>query len=392
MQPLLIGGEHVETADALPNVNPSDPGDTVAHVAQAGRHEAEIAVAASRDAAPGRAAAGPLSRHEVLRRTAEEMMARREELGRELSREEGKPLKDGIAEATRAAHIFGFFAGEALRLTGETGNSVRPGIEVAVTREPAGVVGLITPWNFPLAIPAWKMAPALACGNAVILKPAEMAPSSAWAIADILHRAGAPPGVVNLVTGPGGTVGQALVDSPDVDAISFTGSVATGRHVAEGCARAMRRVQLEMGGKNPLVVLDDADLDAVVGCGRCAPATPSTRRPRSAPSSTSCSWPRTRATSRSPGGRVPRCATAADANAPRRRATTCSPRCLPGPRTTCASTARRCSGPSPASSASVTTTRRWRSRTTPSSASVPASAPPASSTRPTSAGTAPRAW
>ena len=266
MQPLLIGGEWCATTQALPNVNPSDTADIVAEVAQGGRHEADLAIAAARDVAPGWAAAGPLARHDVLRRAAEEMMARREELGRELSREEGKPIRDGVAEATRAAHIFGFFASEALRLTGETGNSVRPGIEVAVTREPVGVVGLITPWNFPLAIPAWKLAPALAYGNAVVLKPAELAPTSAWAIVDILNRAGAPAGVVNLVTGPGGTVGQALVDNPDVDAISFTGSVATGRRVAEGCARTMRRVQLEMGGKNPLVVLDDAELDTAVAC------------------------------------------------------------------------------------------------------------------------------
>ncbi|MGI9413523.1 MAG: aldehyde dehydrogenase family protein, partial [Hyphomicrobiales bacterium] len=156
--------------------------------------------------------------------------------------------------------------GEALRLRGEKLPSVRPGVEVDITREPVGVVGLITPWNFPAAIPAWKLAPALVHGNAVVFKPAELVPGSAWALVDMLHRAGLPPGVLNLINGPGSVVGQALLDDPRVNAISFTGSVATGRRVAEACARHMRKVQLEMGGKNPLVVLDDADLDIAVDC------------------------------------------------------------------------------------------------------------------------------
>ncbi|HLT01952.1 MAG TPA: aldehyde dehydrogenase family protein, partial [Geminicoccaceae bacterium] len=183
-----------------------------------------------------------------------------------LAREEGKPRADGIAEAGRAGQIFKFFAGEALRVTGERVASVRPGVEVDIYREPLGVVGLITPWNFPLAIPAWKVAPALAYGNTVVLKPADLVPACAWAIADILQRAGVPAGVFNLVMGRGSVVGEALLDSEDVAAVSFTGSVDTGRHIAQKCAARLAKFQLEMGSKNPLVVLDDADLDIAVSC------------------------------------------------------------------------------------------------------------------------------
>jgi acyl-CoA reductase-like NAD-dependent aldehyde dehydrogenase len=166
----------------------------------------------------------------------------------------------------RAGQIFKFFAGEALRLAGERVPSVRPGVEVEITREPLGVVGLITPWNFPLAIPAWKIAPALAYGNTVVLKPADLVPGSAWAIAEILNKHGLPAGVFNLVMGRGSVVGEAILDSPDVVAVSFTGSVDIGRHIATKCAARLARFQLEMGSKNPLVVLDDADLEVAVSC------------------------------------------------------------------------------------------------------------------------------
>ena len=166
----------------------------------------------------------------------------------------------------RAAQIFDFFAGEALRLTGETVPSVRPGVGVEMTREAVGVVGIITPWNFPIAIPAWKIAPALCHGNTVVFKPADLVPGSSWAIVDILHRAGLPKGVLNLVMGKGSVVGQTILDSPDVNAITFTGSVGTGKRVAAACVEHMRKFQLEMGGKNPLVVLDDADLATAVDC------------------------------------------------------------------------------------------------------------------------------
>src|SRR5690606_31183953 len=177
---------------------------------------------------------------------------------------EGKILPEAIGETIRAAQIFDFFAGEALRLSGEVLPSVRPGIGVEITREPLGVIGIITPWNFPIAIPAWKIAPALCYGNTIVFKPADLTPGSAWAIVDILHRAGLPRGVLNLVMGKGSVVGQVMLDSPDINALTFTGSVGTGRRVAEASVKVMRKFQLEMGGKNPTVVLDDADLDVAV--------------------------------------------------------------------------------------------------------------------------------
>ena len=264
MKPLLIGGNWVETGQATPNVNPSNTADIIDHYALAGRAEAQAAIAAAADAAPGWAAAGIMARHEVLRTAGVEILARREELGRLLSREEGKTLREGVAEVERAGRIFEFAAGEVLRPDGAHLASLRPGVTVDVSREPVGVVGLITPWNFPIAIPAWKLAPALACGNAVVLKPAELTPGCAWELADILHRAGLPPGVLNLVMGPGSVVGQVMLEDARIDAISFTGSTATGARVAAASVAVGRRYQLEMGGKNPLVVLDDADLDLAV--------------------------------------------------------------------------------------------------------------------------------
>jgi len=168
----------------------------------------------------------------------------------------------------RAGQIFLFFSGEALRLAGEKLASVRPSIDVEITREPLGVIGLITPWNFPIAIPAWKIAPALAYGNCVVLKPAELVPATAHALAEIIARAGLPAGVFNLVMGRGSVVGEAMLRHKDVAGISFTGSVATGRRIAATCIESepMKKVQLEMGGKNPLVVLDDADLKIAVEC------------------------------------------------------------------------------------------------------------------------------
>ena len=191
-------------------------------------------------------------------------MARRDEIGRLLSREEGKPLANGVAETMRAAQIFKFFAQETLRVEGTHVASVRPNVDVTVTREAVGVVGLICPWNFPIAIPAWKMAPALAFGNTVVFKPADLVPGSAWALVEIASRAGLPKGVLNLVMGRGSVVGQTLLESKDVNAISFTGSVETGAKVAMACAARGAKFQLEMGGKNPLIVMADANLDAAV--------------------------------------------------------------------------------------------------------------------------------
>ena len=261
----LIDGEWVK-GEAVPNLNPANVKEVVGEYARATAEDAAAAIAAAKAAFPAWSRSGPLERHGVLRKAADEITARKEELGRLLSREEGKTLAEGIGETVRAAQIFDFFAGECLRLAGEIVPSVRPGVGVEITREAVGVVGLITPWNFPIAIPAWKIAPALAYGNTVVIKPADLVPGCTWAIVDILQRAGLPKGVLNLVMGKGSVVGQAILDSPEVSAISFTGSQGTGARVAEASIKVMRRFQLEMGGKNPLVILDDADLGTAIDC------------------------------------------------------------------------------------------------------------------------------
>jgi aldehyde dehydrogenase (NAD+) len=259
-----INGEWLAGARATRNINPSNLADVIGEYAQADAAQASAAIASARAAFPKWSQANIQQRADLLDAIGTELLARREELGTLLSREEGKTKPEGIGEATRAGYIFKFFAGEALRANGELVPSVRPGIGVEITREPVGVVGLITPWNFPIAIPAWKIAPALAYGNCVVFKPADLVPGCAWALADIIARAGVPPGVFNLVMGRGSIVGEALVNSPDVDAISFTGSVTTGRSIAKKAIETMKKVQLEMGGKNPQVVLDDANLDVAV--------------------------------------------------------------------------------------------------------------------------------
>lgn len=266
MKPLLIDGEWVTTSSGIANINPSDTTDLIDEFAAAGLPEVQSAVQAAVAAAPKWAHTTPQQRHDILKTAGDEILNRRQEIGRELSREEGKVLAEGIAETARAGQIFLFFAAQALRQSGEKLASVRPGIGVDITREPVGVIGIITPWNYPIAIPAWKIAPALCYGNAVVLKPAELVPSSAWILADILHRAGLPAGTLNVVYGEGRIVGAEIVNDPAVDAISFTGSVATGRKLAGAAITTMKKLQLEMGGKNPLVVLDDADVENAAAC------------------------------------------------------------------------------------------------------------------------------
>jgi acyl-CoA reductase-like NAD-dependent aldehyde dehydrogenase len=260
----LINGEWVAGASEAPNINPSDTRDVIGLYAQADAAQAEAAIAAAHAAFPAWSRSTPQQRFDLLDAVGNELLARKDEIGRLLSREEGKTLPEGMGETARAAMIFKFFAGEALRCGGEALPSVRPGVGVEVFRQPLGVVGLITPWNFPIAIPAWKIAPALAFGNCVVFKPAELVPGCAWTLADILQRCGVPHGVFNLVMGPGQVVGNAFVSSPQVAAVSFTGSVATGRRIIGACAARGAKVQAEMGGKNPLVVLDDADLGVAV--------------------------------------------------------------------------------------------------------------------------------
>ena len=262
----FIGGEWLEGANAADNINPSDTSDIIGEYAHASAAQTQQAIDAAYQASSVWGNSSIQHRSDILDNIGNEILQRREELGELVSREEGKTLPEGIGEATRAGQVFKFFAGEALRPGGEFIDSIRPGLDVSVTRAPMGVVGLILPWNFPIAIPAWKVAPALAYGNAVVFKPAELVPATAHAMAEIIVNAGVPDGVFNLVMGTGAEVGATIVNHPAVNAISFTGSVRTGRDVALAAASRMAKVQLEMGGKNPLVVLDDADLSTAVEC------------------------------------------------------------------------------------------------------------------------------
>ena len=259
----LIAGEHFGGDGTEESINPSNLDDVVASFPKGTPADVDRAVAAARQAFPAWSEASPEVRSDVLDKAGTIVMARAKELGSLLSREEGKTVAEGTGEVMRAARILKYFAGEALRRHGQTLESTRPGIDASTHREAVGVFGLITPWNFPIAIPAWKAAPALAFGNTVVLKPATLTPAIAFALAQIIEEAGAPPGVFNLVMGEG-EVGGAIVNHPDVDGISFTGSQGVGALVAAGAIKRQARLQLEMGGKNPLVVLDDADLDRAV--------------------------------------------------------------------------------------------------------------------------------
>jgi len=217
-----IDGQWLLSDTLVPDVNPSDLNDVIGHFASADRAQAEHAVTAAAAAAPRWANLPGGARFEILDRAADEILARADELGELLSREEGKTLPEGRAEVRRAGQIFKFHAGEAVRNPGHFLPSVRQDVEVAVSRIPVGVVTVITPWNFPFAIPAWKIAPALAHGNTVVFKPAEAVPASAWHLVDILVRAGVPSGVLNLVMGKGRVVGEVLTGSPEVDAVTLT--------------------------------------------------------------------------------------------------------------------------------------------------------------------------
>jgi acyl-CoA reductase-like NAD-dependent aldehyde dehydrogenase len=260
-----VAGEWIESPQVNKNINPADLSDVIGEYARADRALVERAIEAATAAFPKWSMSGVQERADILDRIGTEILARKDELGKLLTREEGKTIAEATGEAARAGAIFKFFAGEVLRYGGEKLPSVRPGVEVEMTREPVGVIGLITPWNFPIAIPAWKIAPALAYGNCVVFKPADLVPGCAWALTEIISRAGLPPGVFNLVMGPGSVVGDTIAKSPHVHGVSFTGSVSVGANVRDLVATRGARIQLEMGGKNPLVVLDDADLGTAVG-------------------------------------------------------------------------------------------------------------------------------
>jgi aldehyde dehydrogenase (NAD+) len=259
----FINGERVRGEGEALSLNPSNTNDAVARAPVGGAGEVEAAVSAARNALPAWSEASPEVRSDLLDRIGDAILKRREELGRLLSREEGKTLPEGIGETVRAGRIFKYFAGEALRRHGQNLDSVRPGVEIQTYRQAVGVFGLIAPWNFPIAIPAWKAAPALAFGNTVVMKPASQTPAIAAALAAIVFECGAPAGVFNMIFGPG-SMGARLVEHPGVNGLSFTGSQAVGAGIARAAVARQARVQLEMGGKNPLIVLDDADLDRAV--------------------------------------------------------------------------------------------------------------------------------
>ncbi len=261
-----VAGEWVDQGVDAVDINPSDLNDVIAEYSQADRALTENAIEAASSASSDWGRSNIQNRADILDKIGNTILARKEELGSLLSREEGKTLPEGIGEVARAGYVFKFFAGEALRLTGDLVPSVRGGVDVEINREPMGVVGIISPWNFPAAIPAWKIAPALAFGNSVVFKPANLVPAMAAEIAKIIVEAGLPKGVFNLVMGKGSEVGETIVNDHRVTAISFTGSVATGQQIAQKSVARMAKFQLEMGGKNPLVILDDADMETAVSC------------------------------------------------------------------------------------------------------------------------------
>ncbi len=260
----LIAGEWMAGDTAIENRNPSDLTDVIGLFAQASADQLSATLDRARIAQLEWAAYGLERKQAVLMSIGTELMSRAEELGRLLSREEGKPFAEGKGEVYRAGQFFTYYAAECLRQIGENADSVREGVEIDVRREPVGVVAVISPWNFPTATAAWKIAPALCYGNAVVWKPANLTPASAVALTEIIERQDIPNGLFSLVMGSGGAIGQRLVESPQVDAISFTGSVPVGKGIAAAAIQNLTKVQMEMGSKNALAVMDDADLDLAV--------------------------------------------------------------------------------------------------------------------------------
>ena len=259
-----IAGQWTDGSSSIENRNPSDIADLIGQYAQASSEQLHQAVAAARRAQVTWAETGLEARAAVLDNIGRELMSRSRELGTILSREEGKPLAEGVGEVYRAGQFFTYFAAEILRTFGRAIDSTRPGIEVLMTREPLGVIGVISPWNFPMATASWKIAPALAFGNAVIWKPANLTPASAWALTEIISRQAIPAGLFSLCMGAGSTLGNAFAAEAEIDGLSFTGSCEIGTQVAALAAPRLVKLQLEMGSKNPLVIMEDADLDRAV--------------------------------------------------------------------------------------------------------------------------------
>jgi aldehyde dehydrogenase (NAD+) len=262
--PNLIAGRWVAGPQVMEDRNPADTSEVVGLFTQGTPDDMTAAVRAAAEAFPAWASLPAPARGAVLFKAADLLDGRAEQLASEMTREEGKTLPEARGEVRRSINILRYFGGEGARLPGLLVPSERDRVFAYALRKPLGVVGLVTPWNFPSAIAAWKLAPALVAGNAIVLKPASAAPLSSWRIVEALVEAGAPAGVVNFVAGPGATLGQAMIDGPGMRAISFTGSCEVGAELYDRAVRRRLRVQLEMGGKNPTVVLADADLDRAV--------------------------------------------------------------------------------------------------------------------------------
>jgi acyl-CoA reductase-like NAD-dependent aldehyde dehydrogenase len=258
-----INGEWTESKSGktFPNINPANTEETVGLFQSSNADDVNDACAAAAKAQPAWAALPATKRGEYLFKAAELLEARLTQLGEEMTREEGKTLPEAIGEVKRAINIFRYFGGEGSRQFTYQVPSERDNVVCYTIRKPLGTVALITPWNFPSAIPAWKLAPALVAGNTVVLKPASLAPLSSYRLVEALHEAGGPAGVINYVTGSGGLVGDALTSNKTIRAVSFTGSTSVGHSLYEKVSPRKIRIQLEMGGKNPTVVLADADLD-----------------------------------------------------------------------------------------------------------------------------------
>ncbi|MCH9844149.1 MAG: aldehyde dehydrogenase family protein [Alphaproteobacteria bacterium] len=248
------------------NINPSDTDDVIGDYAQADKSALDDALNAAQTAQKEWQAVGLEAKQTVLNNIGNELMSRSKEIGQMLSREEGKPLAEGAGETYRAGQFFTYYAAEVLRQIGQNADSTRPNIDVDIRREPMGTVAVISPWNFPIATASWKIAPALAFGNAVIWKPANFTPASACLLTDIIAKQDIPKGLFNLVMGAGKTIGQALAESPAIQAVSFTGSYEVGKGVAQAAAGNFSKTQLELGSKNALLVMDDADIDLAVAC------------------------------------------------------------------------------------------------------------------------------
>lgn len=258
-----IDGAWVE-GPAFDNVNPANTEEVVGRFVKGTAEDVGRAAEAAQAALAGWAGLNAPARGALLYKVAEILDRNFDSVSAEMTREEGKTLPEAKGEVRRSINIFRYFAGEGARLAGVLAPSERERVHMFAVRKPVGVCGLITPWNFPSAIPAWKVAPALICGNTVVLKPASAAPLSAWRIVEACHEAGIPKGVVNFVAGNGGALGSALVNAKPMKAVSFTGSCGVGAWLHEAASKRRLRIQLEMGGKNPTIVLADADFNAAV--------------------------------------------------------------------------------------------------------------------------------